>query len=104
MAKLLYLVHRLPFPPNKGDKVRSYHLLKHLVGRHQVFLGTFIDDPEDEVHIDTLRSICAGLHIARLNPKVARLRSLKALTTGEALTLRYYNDAGLKRWVRQIAG
>jgi hypothetical protein len=30
MANLLYLVHRLPYPPNKGDKVRSYHLLKHL--------------------------------------------------------------------------
>ena len=30
MAKLLYLVHRLPYPPNKGDKVRSYHLLTHL--------------------------------------------------------------------------
>ena len=47
MANLLYLVHRLPYPPNKGDKVRSYHLLQHLLARHRVFLGTFIDDPED---------------------------------------------------------
>ena len=28
MARILYLVHRLPYPPNKGDKVRSYHLLR----------------------------------------------------------------------------
>ena len=48
MANLLYLVHRLPYPPNKGDKVRSYHLLKHLARQHRVFLGTFIDDPDDE--------------------------------------------------------
>ena len=27
MANILYLVHRLPYPPNKGDKVRSYHLV-----------------------------------------------------------------------------
>ena len=27
MANILYLVHRLPYPPNKGDKLRSYHLL-----------------------------------------------------------------------------
>jgi len=47
MSNLLYLVHRLPYPPNKGDKVRSYHLLKHLAARHRVFLGTFIDDPQD---------------------------------------------------------
>jgi len=57
MANILYLVHRLPYPPNKGDKVRSYHLLKHLLRHHRVYLGTFIDDPEDDPHIATLRSL-----------------------------------------------
>ena len=99
MANILYLVHRLPYPPNKGDKVRSYHLLKHLLRHHRVYLGTFIDDPEDDPHIATLRSLCADLHVSRLNPRRAKIRSLKALLTGEALTLRYYRDASLKNWV-----
>ena len=103
MANLLYLVHRLPYPPNKGDKVRSYHLLKHLAARHRVFLGTFVDDPDDEVHLDTVRALCAGLHSVRLHPKPARIASLAGLVTGEALTLRYYRDAGLQRWVAQTA-
>jgi sugar transferase (PEP-CTERM/EpsH1 system associated) len=101
MAKLLYLVHRMPYPPNKGDKVRSYHLLKHLTARHRVFLGTFVDDPDDEVHVDKLRSMCAGVHVAVLHPRRARLDSLAGLLHGEALTLRYYRDAGLQRWVEQ---
>ena len=58
MANILYLVHRMPYPPNKGDKVRSYHLLRHLTQRHRVHLGTFIDDPADEKHVDTLRGLC----------------------------------------------
>ena len=99
MANLLYLVHRLPFPPNKGDKVRSYHLLKHLTARHQVFLGTFVDDPDDEVHVDTVRAMCAGLHVVRLNPTMAKLRSLAGLLNGQALSLGFYRDAGLKAWV-----
>jgi sugar transferase (PEP-CTERM/EpsH1 system associated) len=103
MAKLLYLVHRLPYPPNKGDKVRSYHLLKHLVARHEVHLGTFVDDPDDEVHLDTVRGLVAGLHVARLHPTRARLGSLAGLASGEALTLRYYRDAGLRHWVREAA-
>ena len=70
MANILYLVHRLPYPPNKGDKVRSYNLLKHLLKQHRVFLGTFIDDPEDEPHIVTLRGMCADLHVAKLNPEI----------------------------------
>ena len=101
MANILYLVHRLPYPPNKGDKVRSYHLLKHLLRHHRVYLGTFIDDPEDDPHIATLRSLCTDLHVSRLNPRRAKIRSLKALLTGEALTLRYYRDAPLKNWVER---
>jgi sugar transferase (PEP-CTERM/EpsH1 system associated) len=99
MANILYLVHRLPYPPNKGDKVRSYHLLKHLVRAHRVFLGTFIDDPEDERHLDTVRPLCAGLHVVRLNPGLARLYSLRGLFSGEALSLPYYRDASLQAWV-----
>jgi sugar transferase (PEP-CTERM/EpsH1 system associated) len=99
MADLLYLVHRLPYPPNKGDKVRSYHLLRHLLTKHRVFLGTFIDDPADAQHIDTLRAMCAGLHVATLKPRAARLRSLRGLLDGQALTLGFYRDAALADWV-----
>ncbi len=104
VANILYLVHRLPYPPNKGDKVRSYHLLSHLASRHRVFLGTFVDDPEDEAHVDRVRGLCAGLHAARLKPRLARVKSLRGLLAGEALTLPYYRDAGLQRWVDQTLG
>jgi sugar transferase (PEP-CTERM/EpsH1 system associated) len=101
--KLLYLVHRLPYPPNKGDKVRSYHLLKHLAARHDVHLGTFIDDPDDEQHLPRVRELCKSLHVARLNPRSAKLMSLRGLLSGEALSLPYYRDAGLQAWVDETA-
>jgi polysaccharide biosynthesis protein PslH len=101
MARLLYLVHRLPYPPNKGDKVRSFHLLKHLARNHEVHLGTFIDDPDDERHIDTVRDYCAGLHVERLSPRFAKLRSLSGLASGEALSLPYYRNAAMHNWVTQ---
>ena len=98
MADVLYLVHRLPYPPNKGDKVRSYHLLRHLCRRHRVHLGTFVDDPADLAHVDRLRQMCASLHVARLNPLRARIRSIAGLVSGTALTIPYYADSGLRRW------
>lgn len=102
MGNVLYLVHRIPFPPNKGDKVRSYHLLKHLAAQHRVFLGTFIDDPEDAVHVERVRTMCADLHVAELSPRLAKLRSLKGLWTNQALSLGYYSDKRLRSWVDQI--
>lgn len=98
MANLLYLVHRLPYPPNKGDKVRSFNLLKHLAKKHRVHLGTFIDDPDDEQHLAAVRGYCADMHVARLSPRIAKVRSLAGLLSGEALSLPYYRDAGLRKW------
>jgi sugar transferase (PEP-CTERM/EpsH1 system associated) len=103
MANLLYLVHRMPYPPNKGDKVRSYHLLRHLQKQHRVFLGTFIDDPADEEHLPALKAMCPDLHVARLHPLLARLRSLGGLIQQGPLTLAYYRNAALREWVRQTA-
>lgn len=102
MADILYLVHRLPYPPNKGDKVRSWHLLRQLAERHRVHLGTFIDDPDDEQHLPVLQRVCASVHVQRIQPRLARVASLRGLLTGEALTLPYYRNAALARWVRGL--
>jgi sugar transferase (PEP-CTERM/EpsH1 system associated) len=98
---LLLLVHRIPYPPNKGDKIRSYHLLKHLSQRYRVHLATFVDDPDDRQHVPFVEKMCATSHFAGLNPLVSRVRSLGALVKGRSLSLDYYRDAGLQRWVDQ---
>ena len=101
VAHILFLVHRLPYPPNKGDKVRSYHLLKHLCAQHQVHLGSFIDDPEDAVHVPALQALCTSVHAVPLNPRTAKLASLRGLLQGQALTLPFYRHAGMAAWVKQ---
>ncbi len=99
MEELLYLTHRIPYPPNKGDKIRSYHLLRHLSTRYRVHLGTFVDEAQDWAHLDKVRGLCGESHFARLRPRLARLRSLSGLVSARPLTLPYYRDAGLKAWV-----
>lgn len=101
MQDLLYLTHRLPYPPNKGDKIRSYHLLKYLGTRFRVHLGCFIDDADDRRHIDTVRALCADSCFIERTPATARLLSLTGLLSGEALSLPYYRSRQLARWVEQ---
>ena len=76
MANLLFLTHRLPYPPDKGDKIHTYHLLKHLAQRHRVLLGTFVDDPQDEQYVSAVQELCAELHVARLRPVQAGWRAV----------------------------
>jgi sugar transferase (PEP-CTERM/EpsH1 system associated) len=96
---LLFLAHRIPYPPDKGDKIRAWHLLEHLSHRYRVHLGAFVDDPDDWRHCDKLRSICASTYFAGLNPRLGKVRALTGLLTGDPLTLPYYRDAGLQAWV-----
>ncbi|MGX4641067.1 TIGR03087 family PEP-CTERM/XrtA system glycosyltransferase [Massilia sp. SYSU DXS3249] len=99
MQDLLLLIHRIPYPPNKGDKIRSYHLLKHLAGQYRVHLATFVDDADDWQHVPKVEAMCASSHFAPLNPTLARVRSLGALLKNRSLSLDYYRDASLERWV-----
>ena len=101
MKDVLFLVHRLPFPPDKGDKIRSYNLLRHLCEQYQVHLGCFVDDPDDYQHVPELEAMCSSVHVSNLNPLVGRIRSAKGLLTGQALSVPYYFDAGFSRWVRR---
>ena len=98
MEDLLLLVHRIPYPPNKGDKIRSYHLLKHLAQHYRVHLATFVDDADDWQHVPRVQALCASSHFSPLNPKLARIRSLGALFANRSLSLDYYRDAALKSW------
>lgn len=100
---LLLLCHRIPYPPNKGDKIRAWHLLRYLSQRYAVYLGTFVDDPDDWQHSDFVREHCADTYFAPLNPGVAKLRSALGLVSGRALSLPYYRAPALLRWAQQVS-
>lgn len=97
--RLLMLAHRIPYPPNKGDKIRSYHLLKHLARNHEVHLGAFVDDPQDWRYRTALDDLCASTKLLPLRPLLRRVASSGALFQGQALSLVYYRNRRLARWV-----
>lgn len=105
MGRLLYLVHRIPYPPNKGDKIRSFNVLKALAKDHDVVLGCFVDDPADLEHVDVLHQYCQDVFVRSIDPKRRKVAALHGLLTGEALSIAFYRDAAFQRWVtNQIDG
>jgi sugar transferase (PEP-CTERM/EpsH1 system associated) len=100
---LLFLCHRFPFPPDKGDKIRSFHLLRHLADHYRIYLGAFVDDERDWRHAASVQSWCEESHLLRLSPRRAKARSLGALLDGRPLTLPYYSMPEMRRWTAQVA-
>lgn len=102
MNDLLFLPHRLPYPPNKGDKITSYNMLRFLSQRFRVHLGTFVDADEDWQYESVVREYCADACLVGLSPRAAKLKSLRGLATGTPLTITYYASRELQRWVDRV--
>ena len=102
MAEILFLAHRIPYPPDKGDKIRSWHMLKFLAARHRVHLGCFLDDEADRKHAGVFDDLCASRCLVALEPRRARVRALSGFLRAEPLTLPYYRDAALVRWINRL--
>ena len=103
MEELLYLAHRIPYPPNKGDKLRSYHEVAFLARQYRVHVGAFADDPADLAHVDALARLAGGeVCVLPLDARLARLASVCGLATGEALSLPYYRWRRLAAWVDDL--
>src|SRR5580704_3659145 len=102
MPELLFLMQRLPYPLIKGEKVRNWHILNYLTKWYDVHFGCLIDDPADFQHIDTVKALCASMYTAPLDRRRAKLTCASGLLTNEPLSVTFFRDRGLKRWVEDI--
>lgn len=94
--RILYLCHRVPYPPNKGEKIRAFHQLKAIAARHEVDLFTLADDPADLRQRSVFLEYCPEVTIVPLVPLLARLKSLPYLITRQPLTVPYFYSRKLQ--------
>ncbi|MEO1243595.1 MAG: TIGR03087 family PEP-CTERM/XrtA system glycosyltransferase [Pseudomonadota bacterium] len=100
--EILLLTHRIPYPPDKGDKIRSWRLFRHLAEKFSVHLACFVDDPQDFSHTEYLRSMCASAAFIPLRPTAAKLKSMRGLLTGDPLSIQYFRSHEMLRTVDEM--
>ena len=93
------VAHRLPFPPNKGDKIRSFNVMRHLAARHRVSLACLIDDPADEANVNGLRGYVEELATARIDGTLRRAASMRALLHGGSITVTHFHSTSLQHQI-----
>jgi sugar transferase (PEP-CTERM/EpsH1 system associated) len=105
MRDILFLAHRIPFPPDRGDKIRSWHMLKHLGGLARVHLACFADDAADAAHLPALRA-AMGDALGEVHVEVRRIgraaAGLRALAAGKPASLTLFDSAGLRAFVGRM--
>jgi sugar transferase (PEP-CTERM/EpsH1 system associated) len=99
--KILFLAQRVPYPPNKGDKLRSFNEIKFLSQQHDISLVCLADNTSDLQHEVELLKYCSSVDIVYL-PKVrSKINTAVALFTGRPLTLAHFYSARLKNIVQK---
>ena len=104
MKRALFVSHRIPYPPDKGDKIRSFRILRRLAERFDVDLCAFVDDRDDFQHEAALREICASVALSPLPALAAKARSLRGFVERSPLSMAYYNDARMRAAVAGAGG
>ncbi len=94
---ILFLCHRIPYPPNKGDKIRSFNEIKHLSKRHNISLACLVDNKKDLIHIDELKKYCTTVNYDVINPKWQKIKSLPYLFSKKPLTVPYFYSKKLQK-------
>ncbi|MGE3175384.1 MAG: TIGR03087 family PEP-CTERM/XrtA system glycosyltransferase [Planctomycetota bacterium] len=98
--KTLFLCQRVPYPPDRGDRITTWHLLQHMLARgDEVRLGCFQEEPGDAAAVAFLRGRCAEVAAPTLSRGRRRLTCARGLLTGEPLTLPFFAHADLRRVV-----
>lgn len=98
----LFLSYRIPYPPNKGDKIRSWHILRHMLQYGPVHVGALVDDPQDAAHIGFLQGLAASSCFPPLSRRQKWQRMAKAWVQGAPLSVAIAQDATLRQWIQMI--
>jgi sugar transferase (PEP-CTERM/EpsH1 system associated) len=102
---LLFLAHRIPFPPDRGDKIRSWNILKHLGTLGRVHLACFADDHADAAHLKALRSAMNG-RLGEAHVEVRRsgkfAAAAEALRSGKPISLTMFDSQRLRGFVEAM--
>lgn len=102
MGKILFLAHRAPFPPDKGDKIRAFHLLEHLSARHDVWLGAGLDDPSDLRWPPATPASLRGACLVPLGPWRRAWNMAWGALRGAPLSVARFRHPVLSRWIDNV--
>lgn len=102
-SEILYVTHRVPWPPDRGDRIRTWNILKHLAKTATVDLICLADEPVTQETRDALAQVTRKLAIIPHSGKKRFIRGAFSLAIGRTVTEGLFESRNLSLTVRQWA-
>lgn len=94
---ILYISHCVPWPPDKGERIRAFHSVRLLLDRHRVHLACLARSELAARAASDLKGRCASVRIVVLDRNRAIIRGLRNAAFGGCFTTAFYADPELRR-------
>jgi len=98
---ILYIAPCVPYPPNKGEKIRAFHQIQYLAREHTIHLVCLMNEKEEAEHVKVLEEHCASVAAVYRDRQRARLLAALALLTGKPFSVASFYSRGLEKKVAQ---
>jgi len=100
--KLLILLSRVPYPLEKGDKLRAFNHIRYLSKHYEITLVALNDEKLHPAAISTLGKFCKEIHIIHLSKFTIFLNLIKAVFTRNPFSVAYFYSWRIKNKIIQI--
>jgi polysaccharide biosynthesis protein PslH len=101
-VRILFLTQRLPYAPNKGDRVRALNELRMLARRHEVHLVSLVHDEEEASHAAELTKLAASVSVIPLTRVRNAVHAARALATTRPLTHALLDGSAARDVLRMV--
>ena len=96
---VLFICHRIPYPPNKGDKIATFNIMKFLSEHYDLHLATFVDEPEDRQYKKTVKQYCSSVKFVDICHKTNLSSGLKSILKGLPVSIAHYHSDEMQEFV-----
>jgi sugar transferase (PEP-CTERM/EpsH1 system associated) len=100
--RILCLTSRLPYPPNRGDRLRAFHFIEHLSREHELSLVSFVAGEAERDHVAALETYCEAVHVVSMSPTRSAVSVASNLWRPDPLQVLYYRSGAMQSLIAEV--
>jgi sugar transferase (PEP-CTERM/EpsH1 system associated) len=102
--RILFLTSRVPYPPDRGDRLRAFNFIKHLSREHDLSLVSFIAQDYEREHLAILRNYCQDVRVVMKGRYRSATTVFGNLWRSDPLQVLYYRSQVMRQLVDEMLG
>ena len=100
--KILYIAQRLPYPPNRGDRIPTFNHIRFLSRRHEVHVASLLESESEMEYVAKLSDWAESVTVSMQKFFQHSTGKAKAMLNGRPRSLGHFHNAAFGESVQRV--